>query len=262
MSSGSKKLNADQVAPEFHDFQNFSLALYTCRGTKKGKKGKNEDSCGFVSPTVNQVAMIVADGMGGHRMGDKASKMTVNAILGRSTQRRRPFKPAQMIEKVERAHQKIMDLKTDAGSTVVIAVVEGDGLWLYSVGDSLGLLFSDTGRIQYKTFEHSVTGFATESGLMEEKEAQAHEQSNEILNCLGFHDTRLEASMRLAYKPGETVLLCTDGLTEILTTDEVSSLLTAATFEEGIENLVARCRELRGNMQHFDDLSFVACRKK
>ncbi len=248
--------------PEFHDFQQFSLAIYTSRGTKKGKTAKNEDSCGFISPTVSQVAMIVADGMGGHRMGDRASKMAVNAILGRSTQRRRPFKPAQMIEKVERAHQKIMDLKSDAGSTVVIAVVEGDGLWLYSIGDSLGILFSETGRIQYKTFEHSVTGFATESGLLEEKEAQVHEQSNEILNCLGFHDTRLEASMKLLYRSGETVLLCTDGLTEILTIDEISTLIAVGAFEESIESLVARCRELRGGAQKFDDLSFIACRKK
>ncbi|MCB0379027.1 MAG: serine/threonine-protein phosphatase [Bdellovibrionales bacterium] len=260
-AQSSRKINIDMEKPEIFELSSFELTLFTSKGEKaKGKN--NEDACGFLSPSPSQVALVVSDGLGGHKMGDLASKITVNTILGRASQRRRPFKSAQIIEKVEKAHQKIMDLNSDAGATVVAAVIEGDSLWFYSVGDSLGYLFSESGDVVYKTFEHSIVGFATESGIMGEEEAQQHQDSNVILNSLGFYDSRLECSLRLKMTLGETILLCSDGLTDIMTLEEMKSCIAGKGLEEASEALVVKARELQEKHEHRDDLTIVLCRKK
>ncbi|MCB0407139.1 MAG: serine/threonine-protein phosphatase [Bdellovibrionales bacterium] len=256
-----KKLNETMEAPEYFDLPGFRVSLFTSRGSKSKKK-KNEDSCGFTSPTPNQMAMVVSDGMGGHEKGDQASRIVVNSILGRSSQKRRPYKPAQVIEKLEKAHQKIINLSVNAGATAVVAIIQGDGLWFYSVGDSLGYFFRPTGELIYKTFEHSVTGFATESGLMGEKEAQSHDQSNIILNSLGFHDSRIESSFKLPILTNDIVFLCSDGITELFTQEEVKSYLANESFDVGLRELAAKAVSLREAKTYFDDLTFVVCQKK
>lgn len=260
-TKGIKKINSDMSRPEYFNLSGFELAVYSSKGSRP-KGEKNEDSCGFISPSPSQVAVIVSDGLGGHNLGDQASKIVVNTVLGRNTNRRRPFNSAQVVSKMEKAHQRIIDLKADAGATVVAAVVEGNSLWFYSVGDSLGFLMSKKGEISYKTFEHSVVGFATESGLMAEKEAQQHDQSNIILNALGFSDSRMESSFKLAVKAGETLILCTDGLTELLLVDEIREYFKQENLQESVDSLFEQIKVSREKKGVFDDLALVVCRVK
>ena len=254
-----KKLNANLDKPELLSFAGFDIALYTAIGSRP-KGEKNEDSCGLMSPSPSQLAMVVSDGLGGHKFGDKASKIVVNTVLGRNSGRRRPFKPSEIINRLEKAHNKIVDLQSDAGATVVAAIIEGRGLWFYSVGDSLGILISKHGEVLYKTFEHSVVGFATESGLMKEREAQEHEQSNIILNSLGFADSRIESSFRLNLSDGDTLLLCSDGLTDLLTVDEIVGALSGKEVGVSVDSLIDKVSSLREEQGEFDDLSLIACR--
>ena len=254
-----KKINSDMEKPEFFSFNGFELAIFTGKGSRP-KGEKNEDSCGFMSPTPSQLALVVSDGLGGHKFGDKASKIVVNTTLGRNSGRRRPFKSSEIINKLEKAHQKIIDLKSDAGATVVAAIVEGKNLWFYSVGDSLGFLLSKNGEISYKTFEHSVVGFATESGLLAEKEAQGHDQSNIILNALGFVDSRMESSFRLEIGSENILVLCTDGLTDLLTVDQITSFLIENDLKEGIPQMIDKALSLQKERGEFDDLTFIVCK--
>ena len=256
-----KKINCDMEKPEFLTVDEFHIAILTAKGSKT-KSVKNEDSCGFVIPYPNQIALVVSDGLGGHQMGDKASQIVVNTLLGRNSKQRRPFKPSTMMNRMETAHYKIQDLGVDAGATAVAAVIEKDSFWFYSVGDSMGMLLRKTGEIVYKTYEHSVVGFATEAGLIEEKEAKDHEQSHIILNSLGFSDSRMESSFKLGIQKEDMVFLCSDGLTDIMTTEEIVKCLKASSFEKGILDLYQMASDLRVKENHFDDLTFIACLNK
>lgn len=256
-----KKINSQMDKPEFLHVDEFHIAILCAKGSKS-KSLKNEDSCGFVIPYPSQIALVVSDGLGGHEMGDRASQIVVNTLLGRNSKQRRPFKPSTMMSRMEKAHYRIQDLGVDAGATAVAAVIEKDSFWFYSVGDSMGLLLRKSGEIIYKTYEHSVVGFATEAGFIEEKEAKDHEQSHVILNSLGFSDSRMESSFKLAIQKEDICFLCSDGLTDLLTTEEIVKCLRHSNFETGIMDLYQMAMDLRVKENHFDDLTFIACLNK
>ncbi len=257
---GTKQLNSDMDAPEFLSTTEFELGYFSAKGSRRGHK-KNEDSLG-VAIDSSHLTLVVSDGLGGHKMGDRASQIAIKTLLGVKSDSAAPVKPHSMPMKIEKAHEKIRELKVDAGATVVAAIVQGDGLWFYSVGDSVGGLLSADGEVLYKTFEHSVTGFATESGLLSSDDAKTHRDSHVILNSLGSHDGRLESSFRLAFPNRATVFLCSDGLTEVMNLPEIASFLRDHQFRQGVEALLRQCREIRGQMADCDDLSLIACRKK
>jgi serine/threonine protein phosphatase PrpC len=237
------------------------VALYTTPGSRKGKT-KNEDSCGYIYQGKDQAVLIVSDGMGGHKMGDKASRIAINTLVGRPTQRKRHLKSNNIRQRIERSHFKIMDLGVEAGATLVCAQIAGNTARFFSVGDSVGLLINKKSEILYKTIEHSVIGFATQAGLMTQKEADQQNHSNEILNCLGFYDSRIELSFELNFNTEDSIFLCSDGVTDLLNVQKMSQLLSGKTALESAQNILNETNRLKEGLHDYDDLTFILAKKR
>jgi serine/threonine protein phosphatase PrpC len=255
-----KFLNKDMADLHFFATNSLELAVYSTKGLKRGKK-KNEDSCGFVTQGQENAILIVADGMGGHQLGDKASSVAVSSIVGRALQRKRLLKPNDVRLRIEKAHKKILDFGVDAGTTLVCAQIQGQSVRFYCIGDSMGALFNKNGEIFYKTVEHSVKGFATRSGILSESEANQRSDGHEILNCLGFHDSRIEMSFELNFQVGDTLFLCSDGVTDFLNTKDIATLINQSSLKEGAQAIIAKTSTLKSQYDSYDDLSFIVAKK-
>lgn len=255
-----KFLNVDMENFQYFNTEMFELAVYTSMGRRKGKK-KNEDSCGFVAQSRDNVILIVSDGMGGHKMGDRASHITVSTIVGRSLLRKRLFKANDISQRIEKSHVKIKKLGVDAGATVVCAHLHGETIRFFCVGDSVGFLSDKNGNVRYKTIEHSVVGFATQAGIISEAEASQREDSNVILNCLGFSDSRMETSFDIEFKKGDVAFLCSDGVTDFFDSKAIQEFMATTDLQKAAGLIVEKSKELKLDHDSYDDFSFILAKK-
>jgi serine/threonine protein phosphatase PrpC len=210
-------------------------------------RSKNEDSATVVfgRDRGTRVLAVVADGMGGHQAGDVASSTAVETIAechclhsGRVDQ--------TLVTAFQEANRRILDrTHTDrrlAGmGTTCTAIAIHDGL-AYSahVGDSRIYLIR-AGCAYRMTEDHSATMQLVDQGMLTLDEANRHEDRNLILRAMGTHET-LEVAVWQAPFPvrsGDAFVLCTDGLYESISDDDIASLCTAApTADEACRALI------------------------
>lgn len=182
----------------------------------------NEDSC-YVNPDLNGFLLaIVADGMGGHQAGDTASQMATR-VISEHLQPVYPEMPQEELterlqEAVVLANQNIFELASDKteyfgmGTTVVVALASPQRLYIAHIGDSRAYLLAD-GLMEQLTEDHSLVNELVKSGQITKKEAEKHPRRNVLTRALG---TELEVAVDIHtydWKAGDTVLICSDGLT-------------------------------------------------
>lgn len=189
----------------------------------------NEDSV-IVEPPV----FAVADGMGGHTAGDKASAAAVERLAeladadgsGSIDERR-------LDEALTRAARDIDDiaehLPLGAGTTVTGAVLsfEPEPCFLvFNVGDSrvYSLVGNEFAQV---THDHSVVQELVDEGLLAADDAENHPESNVVTRALGFREVPHVDYWRLPLRPGMRLLLCSDGLTKELRSDRLRMHLAA-----------------------------------
>mgnify|MGYP000802272246 FL=1 len=163
---------------------------------------------------------VVADGMGGHKAGDMASRYTVEVIL-ESVRMDKEQNPIKVIRKaIEKANTKVLEKASqDAnlagmGTTVVVATVIGHYIYVANVGDSRLYLIRD--KIEQITKDHSLVEEMVRIGEINREQARNHPDKNIITRAIGarnrisidFFDMRLE--------PGDVILMCSDGLSNML----------------------------------------------
>lgn len=170
---------------------------------------------------------IVADGMGGHEAGEVASRIVVDhvesAVRG----------GAPLEDAVSTAHGAVLeavdagDGSEGMGSTVVAALLDGDRFRIAWAGDSRAYRLGPS--LERLTRDHSLVQEMVDRGQLSEREARTHPERSLITRAMGMPDQgdmEVEiAEGRLG--PGETLLLCSDGLTEELTDAEIERLLDA-----------------------------------
>jgi protein phosphatase len=183
---------------------------------------------------------LVADGVGGHAGGDVAS-----AIV-KTTLRREVSRGAALVAAIRQAHADVLEeidrLGTDTrmGSTVVGLTMEGDKYTLAWVGDSRAYLW-DGAELRQLTRDHSHVRDLVDRGLLASEDMAAHPDRNAITQSLGISgDMNLEPgeiSGRL--RPGQQVLLCSDGLTDELPDKTIAENLRAhASVQEQVDSLI------------------------
>lgn len=181
---------------------------------------------------------IIADGMGGHEAGEVASKKAVAVISrelvsGLMTAGRDTDFAALIRDSVICANKAILALSREdralssMGCTVTAALRVGEDLFLGHVGDSRGYLIRD-GSIRQLTQDHSVVAGLLERGLITAVQAKTDPERGRILRSLGgeveveidqYEDLRKNGLLDL--KPGDVLLLCSDGLPDVVTDDEI-----------------------------------------
>lgn len=189
------------------------------------RRSLNEDALLAQAPVF-----LVADGMGGHEAGDRASTAVIAEF---STQVGQPFvRPDQVHEAIARARARVNDLSGDgagrAGTTlsgVVIASVEGTGYWLtVNIGDSRTYRFTD-GELEQITVDHSVVQELIEAGELAAGDAQSDSRRNIITRALGAGSvSEVDYWMIPAYT-GDRLLVCSDGLSSEVPDAVISDVL-------------------------------------
>lgn len=217
----------------------------------------NEDSVLCKTVKNGWDLLIVADGMGGHNAGEVASSIAVKSISEYIE------KKAASIDSGESAARAVKDAVIQAnsdifneskkdvscsgmGTTVTIALMSQYAMLVGHVGDSRAYILRD-GVISKITSDHSLVAELVKNGTITEDEAQHHPQKNIITRALGAEETVQVDIESIQLKPNDTVMLCTDGLTNMLCDREIESLLTQNDDPSiAVRKLVDRANDLGG----------------
>lgn len=213
----------------------------------------NQDYCGeFEDAGARRRLFIVADGMGGHRGGEVASRLAVEAASevfksggdDAVTLLRSALETAN--EHVFRASQEDMDL-AGMGTTGVCLLFESDGrAWVAHVGDSRAYRLRGD-RFEQITDDHSVVGALIRMGHITEEEAKLHPQRNEILRAIGTNEDVEVQITALEVEPGDKYLLCSDGLSGLVPGEEMAAVLAREEPENAVRTLVQMANLEGGN---------------
>lgn len=246
--------------------------LKIAAATDPGMKGKNnEDQYAFSLYTLDHndptpvVFAIVADGIGGHRAGEVASQIAVDiisdAVSVSSASQPEAIMEAAIIQasKSIQAQGSYSDEQLGMGTTVVCAWVIGDKLYSTHVGNSRIYLLRNR-RLTQLNVDHTWVREAVEAGALTVEQARSHPHANIIRRYLGSEgipevDTRLRtdrgglASPRnqgLRLHPKDRLLLCSDGLNDMIVDAEIAKLMAAPDLEESVASLINAANEAGG----------------
>ncbi|WP_432542564.1 Stp1/IreP family PP2C-type Ser/Thr phosphatase [Kineococcus sp. SYSU DK002] len=188
----------------------------------------NQDS-GYAGPHL----LVVADGMGGHAGGDVASSLAVGEMSVLDGESHGSDDAAQHLhDAIEAANEQLrrrVETEPDLsgmGTTVTAILRAGSRLVLAHIGDSRGYLLRD-GRLTQLTKDHSYVQSLIDEGRISPEEAERHPQRSVIMRVLtGRGDDEADVSVREA-RPGDRYLLCSDGLSGVVSHDTLAETLAA-----------------------------------
>ena len=208
-----------------------------------------------------QNLLIVADGMGGHKAGDHASKLCVESMVdsvGKSSHKT----PVTIFEEaVDIANNKIYSAAKEnvefegMGTTMVACTLFGETMYVANIGDSRLYLLRD--GISQITDDHSLVEELVKQGNITESEARVHPQKNIITRALGT-DGQVNADFfEVMVQKGDIVLLCSDGLSNMLDDEDMEYIVRHSdTLEEAGTVLVERANQSGGD----DNITVVLVR--
>lgn len=187
---------------------------------------------------------MIADGMGGAAAGEVASAMCAEAFAELDLIRTRGDNALRQAVQVanQRIHERAASDAEAAGmgTTVTAALVEPDGRIAFAnVGDSRAYLLRD-GALQRLTEDHSVVAELVASGQISEQEAGTHPQRNVVTRVLGAEATVQVDTFWLQAQDGDLILLCSDGLTDMVSEDEFARILDKPGDCEAIAQALVR----------------------
>jgi serine/threonine protein phosphatase PrpC len=221
-------------------------------------RGHNEDYVdAFSPPDPDQRRQkgrlfIVADGMGGHQAGEVASKSAVQTVSHEYYADPDPNVAASLVRAVKKAnaliHQRAQEAISQAGmgTTLIAAVVRGDELLLANVGDSRAYLLRN-GSLKQVTRDHSFVEEQIRAGILTREEARSHPQRNVITRALGAKPEVDVDTYGGTLTPGDTLLLCTDGLSEPVRDEDIARVLKRHAPQEAVSRLIALANEGGGS---------------
>ena len=204
--------------------------------TDRGGRKYNEDACGHWH-SKRHLCCVLADGAGGHGGGDIASRIAVQELIGRFAQQ--PTERASDLDRLLRVTNDVLigqrvpgTAKQDMHSTVVCLVLDfisHTAHWAHA-GDSRMYWFRG-GRVRDRTRDHSLVQSLVDNGVLAPEEARTHPKRSELRSALGIASEVLEVTADEgdgAVEPGDTFLLCTDGVWEYLPDSVLERTLAVA----------------------------------
>lgn len=211
------------------------------------KRSSNQDAFTTVDLPNGAVLAIVCDGMGGAKAGNVASENAVRAIAKYITNSYREGLDRNSAESllnkaIISANISVYDIASKnpdlqgMGTTVVAAIVTKDFTVIAHLGDSRAYLVGE--EIIQLTRDHSVVQSLVESGKLTPEEAKVHPRKNVITKALGIEENVFPENSYCNFKEGNTLLLCSDGLTNYVDTGIIKQILTDMSPQEAVECLV------------------------
>jgi serine/threonine protein phosphatase PrpC len=201
------------------------------------RRQTNEDAWSGPPPnlTPEQVATkgllyLVADGVGGHRGGDVASQMAVQMVQQLYYADPNPDVAASLTAAIQEANRRIYHQgisqpeQFGMSTTLTAAVIRGNDLFIANVGDSRTYLLRN-GQAHQMTVDHTWVEERRRAGLLTDQEAANHPQRNVITRSLGNAlEVQVDVFGPHRLMPGDRILLCTDGLSDLLSDAEMAAV--------------------------------------
>ena len=224
--------------------------------TDTGKvRDHNEDSVIIVKNANDEYLMAVADGMGGHSAGEVASSIAIG-YLGKHFQE--TFLSLSKVDAVEWIRNSVNEINSlifnhekshpeskGMGSTLVLAVITEAYILFGNIGDSSGFVVKDD-KIHKVTYDHTLVNLLVSAGELTREEAKEHPKKNVLMKALGANDP-VEVDVFDCDMEVSEVLLCSDGLTNMLDNEQIEKvLLGEGTLSEKVEKLIMKANNRGG----------------
>ena len=209
---------------------------------------------------------IVADGMGGHLAGEKASQGAVEAITRALTPEALAGADGAMADLIQSAIQEANREIVQAslqdssmrgmGTTATVAVIVAEKVYVGHIGDSRAYHIRGSEIVQI-TEDHSVVAQLLRARAITPAEAQRHPYRNVITRCLGMQMEIEADTFEVDWLPGDHLLLCSDGLSGLVSDPEMAQIANESDPQEACERLVALAMERGG----YDNITVVLLAK-
>ncbi len=227
--------------------------------TDSGKvRSHNEDSVTILKNASDEYLLVVADGMGGHRKGEVASSIVVSHLGKRFNETPSMGSKLDAINWLNDNVSEINNLiltygeenedSKGLGTTIVVALYTKNYLIFGNIGDSSGFVMKK-GKIHKVTKDHTLVNLLVDAGNLTQDEALTHPKKNVLMRALGAAEkVDLDIFEVIDMEEIDSVLLCSDGLTNMLTIDQIEKVLDDEELEEDekIERLIRKCNARGG----------------
>ena len=231
--------------------------MNTCFKTDPGKiREHNEDNVIILKNISNEVLMVVADGMGGHKAGEVASFLAVNHLENEFNNKE---KMGEKEEAVKWLRKKAVEINNNIfkytaenkeaqgmGTTLVMALLTDKYLLFANIGDSSGFVIKKNKMFKV-TNDHTLVNLLVSTGELTEEAAKNHPKKNVVMKALGAVNPA-EIDVFDVDKEIDGILLCSDGLTTMLSNEQIEKVLNSEfSIEEKVDRLIKKSNNRGGN---------------
>lgn len=196
--------------------------------------------------------LVVADGMGGHKAGEYASKFAVEVVKQELAHSIEESPEAMMRNAIITANQRLRDAAREdsrfhgMGTTLVVATVIERTLYFANVGDSRLYLLNED--IRQLSKDHSLVQEMVRLGGINQEEAKHHPDKNIITRAVGGREQVEVDFFEYRLKKGDIILMCTDGLSNMVEDDEILRIVRSSRdVVEAVERLIERANKNGGS---------------
>ena len=221
--------------------------------TDKGRRPNNEDFVTFFEPTDLQERQnsgciyIVADGVGGASVGERASQYAAEKVLYEYLQHPQIEPGKRLKQVITRVNREIFGYAENKGirmaTTMTVAVVLGNSLYAANVGDSRIYLIRGN-EVRQITQDHNIVGEMVRDGVMTEAEALRSKAKNRLTRSLGGEDeVHVDIFGPFPLQPNDKIMLCSDGLTRYALKKDIEDLTASGSPQQITERLVNFAKE-------------------
>ncbi len=225
--------------------------------TDSGKvRTHNEDSVIIIKNKKNEHLLAVADGMGGHRAGEVASSLAISHLGHRFSELSSVGNKTDAVNWLKENVNEINDNifkhteknpeSKGMGTTLVVAILTDDFLLVGNIGDSSGFVTKEK-KIHKVTYDHTLVNLLVTTGELTEEQAKEHPRKNVLMKALGANDP-VEMDIFDIDMSIDSILLCSDGLTNMLTEEQIERVLNdeELDIEDKVIKLIRKCNNRGG----------------
>jgi len=231
--------------------------MIACSGTHRGRIRKNNEDAIYADQENH--LFIVADGMGGHLAGEEASRMAIQSISGLLKKVRSNY--TTIIRKAICTANNLIYSKAESdpkfkgmGTTLTLTLARDRELYVGHVGDSR-LYRLREGKLELLTEDHSKVWELYKEGIISREEARNHPYKNVITRAVGIKPDTITDVQKLEMQADDLYLLCSDGLTDMLSDNAIKDIITNTRFsqEQKLNHLISSANQKGGK----DNISVI-----
>lgn len=215
----------------------------------------NEDNVTILNNNNEEFLLAVADGMGGHKAGEVASKIAIDHLVDEFNKLTTFGSKENAIEWLRNIVAEINNMIFDytnnnpnskgMGTTLVLAVKTNDYILFGNIGDSSGYVVKNQ-KLHKVTKDHTLVNLLVSTGELTEEEARYHPRKNVLMRALGANDP-IEIDIFDVDPNIEGIFLCSDGLTNMLSEEQIEKILNSdLPIEEAVVKLIKKSNSRGG----------------